>query len=118
MLTFICYSKCSTCRKARKYLDDNLIPYISRDIAADNPTVAELSEWAERSGLPLRKFFNTSGTRYRELQLSSRIKELSEAQMLELLSSDGMLVKRPMLIGDAFVLVGFSPEAWEKAIIQ
>ena len=107
MLKFICYPKCTTCQKARKWLDDNGIKYEFRDIKLDNPTLDELTGWYKKSGLPLKKFFNTSGLLYKSLDLKNKLSTMSEDEMLKLLASDGMLVKRPLLIGDDFVLVGF-----------
>lgn len=112
MLKFICYPKCTTCQKAKKRLDDNKIEYELRDIKLDNPTLEELIEWYKKSGLPLKKFFNTSGLLYKSLDLKNKLPEMSEDEMLKLLSTDGMLVKRPLLIGDDFVLVGFKEAEW------
>ena len=112
MLKFICYPKCTTCQKARKWLDDNKIEYEFRDIKLDSPTLDELSEWYKKSGLPLKKFFNTSGLLYKSLDLKNKLPTMSEDGMLKLLASDGMLVKRPLLIGDSFVLVGFKEAEW------
>ena len=116
MLKFICYPKCTTCQKAKKYLDDNNIPYELRDIKLDNPTLAELTAWYQKSGLPIKRFFNTSGLLYKELDLKSKLPEMSEQEMLKLLATDGMLVKRPLLIGDDFVLVGFKESDWAQKI--
>ena len=107
MLKFICYPKCTTCQKARKWLDDNKIEYEFSDIKLYNPTLDELTEWYKKSGLPLKKFFNTSGLLYKSLDLKNKLPTMSENEMLKLLASDGMLVKRPLLVGDDFVLVGF-----------
>ena len=112
MLTFICYPKCSTCQKAKKWLDDNGIEYELRDIKTDNPTLDELTLWYEKSGLPLRKFFNTSGLLYKSMELKDKLPGMSEEEMLQLLSTDGMLVKRPLLIGEEIVLVGFKEADW------
>ena len=112
MLKFICYPKCTTCQKAKKWLDDNQIEYEFRDIKLDNPTLDELIEWHKKSGLPLKKFFNTSGLLYKSLDLKNKLPIMSEDEMLKLLASDGMLVKRPLLIGDSFVLVGFKEAEW------
>ena len=114
MRKFICYPKCTTCQKARKWLDDNKIEYEFRDIKLDNPTLEELTEWYKKSGLPLKKFFNTSGLLYKSLDLKSKLPTMSEDEMLTLLASDGMLVKRPLLIGDDFVLVGFKEDEYGK----
>ena len=112
MLKFICYPKCTTCQKARKWLDDNKIEYEFRDIKLDNPTLDELTEWYKKSGLPLKKFFNTSGLLYKSLGLKDKLPTMTDDEMLNLLASDGMLVKRPLLIGDDFVLVGFKEAEW------
>ena len=112
MLKFICYPKCTTCQKAKKWLDDNKIEYDLRDIKLDNTTTEELTEWYKNTGLPLRKFFNTSGLLYKSLDLKNKLPEMSEEEMLKLLASDGMLVKRPLLVGCDFVLVGFKEAEW------
>ncbi len=112
MLNFICYPKCTTCQRAKKWLDDNKIEYELRDIKLNNPTCEELTEWHIKSGLPLRKFFNTSGLLYKSLELKTKLPEMTENEMLKLLATDGMLVKRPLLIGDDFVLVGFKEVEW------
>ena len=114
MIKFICYPKCTTCQKAQKWLDDNKIEYEFRDIKLDNPTLDELTEWYKKSGLPLKKFFNTSGLLYKSLDLKNKLSTMSEDEMLNLLASDGMLVKRPLLIGDDFVLVGFKEDEYGK----
>ena len=114
MLKFICYPKCTTCQRAKKWLDDNKIDYELRDIKLDNPSLAELTEWYNKSGLPLKKFFNTSGLLYKLLDLKNKLLEMTEDEMLKLLATDGMLVKRPLLIGDSFVLVGFKETEWEN----
>ena len=114
MLTFICYPKCTTCQKAKNWLDDNREEYQLRDIKADNPTLEELGAWHKMSGLPLKKFFNTSGLLYKSMDLKNRLPGMSEGEMLELLASDGMLVKRPLLVGDDFVLVGFKEAEWAE----
>ena len=113
MVTFICYPKCSTCQKAKKWLDDRGIPYELRDIKLENPTAGELAQWHAKSGLPLRKFFNTSGLLYKSLELKTKLPAMTEAEMLSLLATDGMLVKRPLLVGEDFVLVGFKEAEWE-----
>ena len=112
MLKFICYPKCTTCQKTRKWLDDNGIDYDVRDIKADNPTFEELTAWHKLSGLPLRKFFNTSGLLYKSMELKTKLPAMTEEEMLTLLATDGMLVKRPILVGDSFVLVGFKEAEW------
>ncbi len=115
-MLFICYPKCTTCQKARKWLDDNGIAYTERHIKDDNPTIEELKAWHKLSGLPLRKFFNTSGLQYKALQLKDKLPTMSEENQFALLASDGMLVKRPILVGDGFVLVGFKEDAWRAVI--
>lgn len=116
MIEFICYPKCTTCQKAKKWLDDNKVEYELRDIKIDNPTLVELTEWYKRSGLPLKKFFNTSGLLYKSLDLKNKLPTMSEDEMLNLLSTDGMLVKRPIIIGADFVLVGFKEAEWIQKI--
>ena len=116
MLKFICYPKCTTCQKARKWLDDNGIKYEFRDIKLDNPTLDELTGWYKKSGLPLKKFFNTSGLLYKSLDLKNKLPTMTENEMLTLLASDGMLVKRPLLIGECFVLVGFKEFEWKEKL--
>ena len=117
MIKFICYPRCSTCQRARKWLDDNGIKYEFRDIKLECPSLAELSEWYRASGLPLKKFFNTSGLLYRSLELKDKLPKMGEDEMLSLLSSDGMLVKRPVVVGDDFVLVGFKVKEWEEKLL-
>ena len=112
MIKFICYPKCTTCQRAKKWLDYNKIGYELRDIKLDNPTLEELAEWYKKSNLPLKKFFNTSGLLYKSLDLKNKLPEISEDEMLKLLATDGMLVKRPLLIDDHFVLVGFKETEW------
>ncbi len=116
MLKYICYPKCTTCQRAKKWLDDNKIKYDLRDIKTNNPSFDELSLWYKQSGLPLKKFFNTSGLLYKSMELKDKLSSMTETQMLELLSTDCMLVKRPILIGDDFVLVGFREGEWEAKI--
>lgn len=116
MIKFICYHKCTTCQKARKWLDDNRIEYEFRDIKLYNPTLNELTEWHKRSGLPLKSFFNTSGLLYKSLDLKNKLSTMTEDEMLSLLASDGMLVKRPLLVGDDFVLVGFKEAEWKEKL--
>jgi arsenate reductase len=115
-MLFICYPKCSTCAKARKWLNDNGFSYEERDISTSNPTAEELSLWYKASALPLKRFFNTSGKRYKELDLKNRIPEMSEDEQIRVLASDGMLVKRPLLIRDGLVLAGFSPDEWKTRL--
>lgn len=114
MVKFICYPKCTTCQRAKKWLDDNKIEYEFRDIKLDNPTSQELTAWYKQSGLPLRKFFNTSGLLYKSLDLKNKLPAMTDDDMLKLLASDGMLVKRPLLIGKDFVLVGFKEAEWNN----
>lgn len=115
-MLFVEYPKCTTCRKARTWLTTNGFTFDSRHIVEDNPTVDELRSWLARSGLPLKKFFNTSGQKYRELGLKDKLPNLSEDEQLTLLASDGMLVKRPILVGENFVLVGFRETDWRAAL--
>lgn len=117
MLKFICYPKCTTCQKAKKWLDDNKIEYELRNIKTDNPTVKELTKWYNKSGLPLKRFFNTSGLLYKSLELKTKLPDMGEEEQLKLLATDGMLVKRPLLIGDDFVLVGFKEAEWKEKIL-
>ena len=116
MIEFICYPKCTTCQKAKKWLDDNKIEYELRDIKEENPSFEELSAWYKMSGLPLRKFFNKSGLLYKSMELKDKLHTMSEEEQLTLLSTNGMLVKRPLLIGKDFVLVGFKEKEWEEKI--
>ena len=111
-ITFLCYPKCTTCQKAKKWLDDNQIEYEFRDIKLDNPTLDELTEWHKKSGLSLKKFFNTSGLLYKSLDLKNKLPTMSDDEMLKLLATDGMLVKRPLVIGENFVFVGFKANEW------
>ena len=113
-MIFLCYPKCTTCQKAKKWLDDHQIAYDLRDIKLDNPTAEELTAWHERSGLPLKKFFNTSGLLYKSMALKDKLPGMSEEEMIQLLSTDGMLVKRPLLVGEDFVLVGFKEGQWGR----
>ncbi len=113
---FLEYPKCSTCRKAHAWLTEQGVAFDDRHIVEQNPTEAELRAWWQQSGLPLRRFFNTSGIKYRELNLASRLPEMSEADMLALLASDGMLVKRPLLITESSVIPGFKAETWAAAL--
>lgn len=114
MIKFICYPKCTTCQKAKKWLDDNKIEYELRDIKAENPSIDELKLWYKKSGLPIKKFFNTSGLLYKSLDLKNKLPNMSEDEMLLLLSTDGMLVKRPLIISEAFVITGFKESEYEK----
>ena len=110
------YPKCSTCRKAKKFLDDHGISYEDRHIVERNPTAGELGKWIAASGFPVRKFFNTSGLLYKSMALKEKLPEMSEDEMLKLLAADGMLVKRPLLVGNDFVLVGFKEAEWESRL--
>ena len=116
MIKFICYPKCTTCQKAKKWLDDNKIEYELRDIKEDNPSFEELSAWHKMSGLPLEKFFNTSGLLYKSMALKDKLPTMTEEEQLKLLASNGMLVKRPLLIGKDFVLVGFKESDWSAKL--
>ena len=116
MVKIYCYKKCSTCKKAMKWLDDNKIAYTMTDIKNDHPDEKMLREYHEKSGLPLRKLFNTSGQLSREMELSKKLPDMSEDEMLRLLASDGMLVKRPLLITDDKVLAGFREDDWRKVL--
>ena len=115
-MIFLCYDKCQTCKKAKKFLDESGAEYTPRDIKTKNPTKTELKKWQKKSGLTFRRFFNTSGRKYRELSLKDRLPDMSDDEMLALLSSDGMLVKLPILIDKDFVLVGFMEEEWKEKI--
>ncbi|MBQ9534793.1 MAG: arsenate reductase family protein [Clostridia bacterium] len=115
-MLFVCYPKCSTCQKARAFLDSAGVKYELRDIKSENPSAEELRLWQRISGLPLRRFFNTSGMQYRALELAKRLPDMSEDEQLALLASDGMLVKRPLLIGEARVLVGFRQAEWTETL--
>ena len=115
-MLFLCYPKCTTCQKAKKFLDERGISYTPQHIKEENPTAAQLRTWWQASGLPLKKFFNTSGIQYRELGLKDKLPTMSEEAQLELLSTDGMLVKRPILVGENFVLVGFRQSEWEEKL--
>lgn len=111
-MIFLCYPKCTTCQKAKAWLDAHGVSYTLRDIKLDNPSLSELKDWHSRSGLPLKRFFNTSGLQYRALELKERLPSMPEEEQYTLLASDGMLVKRPMLIAEDFVLVGFKAPDW------
>ena len=115
-MLFVCYPKCSTCQKARAWLDGQGVQYEFRDIKLQNPTEDELRQWHQQSGLPLRRFFNTSGLQYKALSLKEKLPTMSEEEQFSLLASDGMLVKRPILVGDGFVLVGFKETDWAAQI--
>lgn len=112
----LCYPKCSTCKKALKWLDEQKIEYEIRDIRRDNPAEQELREWHRKSGLPLKKFFNTSGSLYKEMKLKDRLPQMTEEEQYRLLASDGMLVKRPLLVDEDRVLTGFRQKEWEETV--
>lgn len=116
MLKFICYPKCTTCQKAKQWLDDHHIEYELRDIKSDKPSLEELTNWYQQSGLPLRKFFNTSGLLYKDLDLKNKLPNMSNNEMLELLSTNGMLVKRPLLVSDQFIVIGFKDVQWQEIL--
>ena len=116
-MLFLCYPKCSTCQKARKWLDEHGLAYELRDIQQQNPSAEELRAWIARSGQPVRKFVNTSGLLYRAHNLKETLPSMSEEAQIQLLSTDGMLVKRPLLIGSDFVLIGFRPEQWAGQLL-
>ena len=116
-MLFVCYPKCSTCMKEKKWLEEKGVEYELRDIKADNPTEEELKTWWEKSGLPLKRFFNTSGNLYKEMKLKDRLSKMSEGEQIALLATDGMLVKRPILVGRDTVLVGFREKEWEEKIL-
>lgn len=115
-MLFLQYPKCSTCQKAKKWLDEHDIEYTARHIVEENPTYEELKEWYKKSGLPLKKFFNTSGLMYKDMQLKEKLPLMSEDEQLQLLATHGMLVKRPLIIADEYVLVGFKETEWEDKI--
>lgn len=112
------YRKCSTCQKALKWLESHQIFFEERPIIEENPTYEELKEWYRKSGLPLKKFFNTSGRLYKQMNLKDRLKDMPEEEQLKLLASDGMLVKRPLVVGDDFILTGFKEKEWEENILK
>lgn len=114
---FIEYPKCSTCQKAKKWLEDNHVSFIERHIVENRPTAEELREWHARSNMPLKSFFNTSGLKYKALELKDKLPGLNENEQLEILASDGMLVKRPLLIGGNIILSGFKPELWKQLLL-
>lgn len=117
-MLFVEYPKCTTCKRAKKWLDGNQFEYIDRHIKEENPTIDELKEWHQRSGLPLKKFFNTSGLLYKELKLKEKLPTMTEEEQYELLASDGMLVKRPVIVTDDKILLGFKETVWEEALKQ
>jgi len=115
-MLFVHYPKCTTCKRAKKWLDEHQISYEERDIKENNPSLEELKEWYQRSGLPLKRFFNTSGMLYKEMKLKDKLPEMSEDEQLVLLASDGMLVKRPIVVTEDQVLVGFKEAQWEEEL--
>lgn len=116
-MLFLCYPRCSTCKKARKWLEEHNIEFNERDIAEENPNFDELQAWYKQSGLPLKKFFNTSGLVYKEMKLKDKLPSMSEEEQLKLLATNGMLVKRPMVISENQVLVGFKEAEWEQLFL-
>ena len=115
-MLFVCYPKCTTCQKAKRYLEEKGAAYTERHIKDENPSEAELRQWHAMSGLPLKKFFNTSGLLYKSMELKDKLPTMTEEEQLQLLATDGMLVKRPLLIGESFVLTGFKESDWESAV--
>ena len=115
-MLFICYPKCSTCKKAKKWLDEHNVEYTERHIVENNPTYDELKEWFNKSGLPIKRFFNTSGLLYKEMKLKDKLPTMSEDEQLQLLATNGMLMKRPLIIGENIVLTGFKENEWSEAI--
>ncbi len=113
-MLFVCYPKCSTCQKAKKWLDEHNVEYTERHIVEDNPTYDEIKKWYKQSGLPIKRFFNTSGLLYKKMQLKDKLPTMSEEEQLELLSTDGMLVKRPILVSEDKILVGFKEAEWHE----
>ncbi len=116
-MLFIEYPRCTTCKKAKKWLDEHNIEYEDRDIIKDNPQAEELKIWYEKSDLPLKRFFNTSGKLYREMKLKDKLNDMTQEEQIEILSSDGMLVKRPLIVSDSFVLTGFKEKEWEEKLL-
>ena len=116
-MLFVHYPRCSTCKKAKKWLEENNIEFTEKDIVEDNPTFEELKEWYEKSDLPLKRFFTTSGMKYRELKLKDKLPDMSEDEQLELLATDGMLVKRPVIVDNDVVLTGFKVKEWEEKLL-
>ena len=116
-MEFLCYPKCTTCKKAQKWLDENNIQYTFRDIKENNPSCEELAKWYKISGMPLKKFFNTCGLLYKSMELKNKLPNMTEEEMLNLLATDGMLVKRPLLVSDDFVLIGFKVADWADKLL-
>ena len=117
-MLFLEYPKCSTCKKAKKWLDGHQVVYDDRHIVEENPTFEELKDWHGRSGMPLKKFFNTSGMLYKQMQLKDKLPTMTEDEQIKLLATDGMLVKRPFVVGDGFVLTGFKEKEWEEKLLK
>ena len=117
MLTFICYPKCTTCQKAKKWLEAQGVAFEARHIVEENPTAEELSKWIAASGQPVKKFFNTSGMKYKELALKDKLPSMTDEEQIALLATDGMLVKRPLVIGEGVVLAGFKEDKWAEALL-
>ena len=115
-MLFICYPKCSTCKKAKKWLDEHNVEYTERHIVENNPTYDELKEWFNKSGLPIKRFFNTSGLLYKEMKLKDKLPTMSEDEQLQILATNGMLMKRPLIVGENIVLTGFKENEWSEAI--
>lgn len=115
-MTFICYERCTTCKRAKAWLVERGVDFVERPIKEQNPSLEELRGWYQRSGLPLKKFFNTSGLLYKSMELKDKLPTMTEEEQLQLLASDGMLVKRPLLIGEGFVLVGFREKEWAEVL--
>jgi len=115
-MLFVEYPKCSTCQKAKKWLEENKVEFESRHIVEQNPTIEELKDWHKKSGLPLKRFFNTSGMKYKELSLKDKLPGMTEEEQYELLATDGMLVKRPILVGEDFAIPGFKEAAWKEVV--
>lgn len=116
-MLFLEYPKCTTCKKAKKWLDEHGVSYEDRDIKLENPSADEMKHFHQLSGMPLKKFFNTSGILYKEMQLKDKLPTMTEEEQYELLATDGMLVKRPLVVGDDFVLIGFKEEAWAEKLV-
>ena len=117
-MLFLEYPKCSTCKKAKKWLDEHQVAYDDRHIVEENPTFEELKDWHGRSGMSLKKFFNTSGMLYKQMQLKDKLPTMTEDEQIKLLATDGMLVKRPFVVGDGFVLTGFKEKEWEEKLLK
>ena len=118
MMIFLQYPQCTTCKRAKKWLDEKGIPYESRHIKEENPTKEELKEWHKKSGVPLKRLFNTSGILYKSMNLKEKLISMSDEEQFQLLATDGMLVKRPLIIGDDFILIGFKEKEWEEKLSE